>query len=361
MLYCRKEAKEGDFLQLDYNGNKGFRLLSIYEMLNKGEILSKVNLALQFDVTEKTIQRDIDDLRAYLADTHFAEREVSIQYDRVRCGYYLVRMERECFTNEEILATCKVLLESRAFCKDELNALLSKLLMQATPTDRKQVEVLICSEQFYYAPLKHGKKIISTLWELSQYITKREMIQIVYHRMDGTKREHEIKPVAIMFSEYYFYLIAFMADDSKDYPTVFRVDRIDDFHGIGDSFEIPYKNRFNDGEFRKRVQFMYPGELQQVKFEYSGPSIEAVLDRLPTARILSYNNGVYTISTEICRCAAKKFLMTKPENVAFYIELYGVDSIPTFCAAVAKALHVDSLLETTETDACFAWLSDTIE
>jgi len=97
-------------------------------------------------VSEKTIQRDIDDLRIYLAGTHFSHGKVSIKYDRTRCGYYLIRMERECFTNEEVLSICKVLLESRAFCKDELDPLLTKLLIQVTPTDRKRVQFMYPGE-----------------------------------------------------------------------------------------------------------------------------------------------------------------------------------------------------------------------
>lgn len=284
---------------IDYNGNKGFRLLSIYEMLNKGELITKISLAEQFNVTEKTIQRDIDDLRAYLADTHFAEGEVSIQYDRVRGGYFLVRMEREWLTNEEVLAICKILLESRAFCKEELSPLISKLLMQVAPNDRKQVEDMIRNEQFCYIPLRHGKKLLSVLWELSKYITKNEIIRFDYCRQDGAQREHEVKPVAIMFSEYYFYLIGFMADDSKDFPTVFRIDRMENIKGTKERFSIPYKNKFSDGDFRKRVQFMYSGELREVSFTYSGPSIEAVLDRLPTAEIVKEENGVYTLRAEV--------------------------------------------------------------
>ncbi|WP_101909252.1 helix-turn-helix transcriptional regulator [Marasmitruncus massiliensis] len=284
---------------VDYNGNKGFRLLSIYETLNKGEVVSKTQLAQQFSVTEKTIQRDIDDLRAYLADTHFSEGEVSIQYDRLRGGYYLVRIEREWLTNEEVLATCKILLESRAFCKEELNVLLSKLLMQVALNDRKKVDDMIRNEQFCYIPLRHGKKLLGVLWELSQYITKNEIIRFTYCRKDGVQREHEVKPVAIMFSEYYFYLIAFMADDSKDFPTVFRVDRLDKLCGTNKKFYVPYKDKFNDGEFRKRVQFMYSGELRKITFEYCGPSIESVLDRLPTAEILSEKDGIFTIKVEV--------------------------------------------------------------
>src|SRR5690606_2215737 len=114
---------------------------------------------------------------------------------------------------EEVLAVSKVLLESRAFCKEELDVLLAKLLMQAAPNERDQVKNMIANEQQYYVPLKHGKKLITTLWNLSQFITRKEIIRISYMRKDGVKREHHIKPVAIMFSEFYFYLIAFMADD----------------------------------------------------------------------------------------------------------------------------------------------------
>lgn len=60
----------------------------------------------------------------------------------------------------------------------------------------------------------------------------------------------------------------------------------------------PYSDLLDDGEFRKRVQFMYGGKLQTIRFRYSGMSVESVLDRLPTAKILSEENGVYTIEAE---------------------------------------------------------------
>ena len=44
---------------------------------------------------------------------------------------------------------------------------------------------------------------------------------------------------------------------------------------------------------------MYPGELQEVVFEFKGDSLEAVLDRLPTARVVSVNDGWYTIKAEV--------------------------------------------------------------
>lgn len=285
-------------LGIDYNGNKGFRLLSIYERLNKGELLIKDKMAIEFGVSEKTIQRDIDDLRAYLAETHFSETEVLIKYDKSKGGYFLVRFEREWLTNEEILALCKILLESRAFQREELKGIIEKLMSQVVLNDRSTVNEIVKNELSQYIPLKHNKKLLSPIWDLSKFIKKQEIITFTYTRQDGIVKQRTVKPVAIMFSEFYFYLIGFMADDSKDFPTIFRIDRIANLIGTKQHFNIPYKDKFNDGEFRKRVQFMYSGELKHVKFEFKGPSIEAVLDRLPTAEIIEEKNGIYTIRAE---------------------------------------------------------------
>lgn len=286
-------------VSLDYNGNKSFRLLSIYERLNKGEVLNKVGLAADYGVGEKTVQRDIDDLRAFLAEEHQFESEVAIKYDRTKQGYYLVRFEREWLTNDEVLALCKILLESRAFEKGELNQLISKLLAQVVPNDRKIVDSIIRSELACYVPLRHEKKLLPSLWQLSQAIAGNTALQFSYIRQDGVERTHCVKPVAVLFSEFYFYLIAFMADDTKEYPTVFRIDRMSKIAENGETFTIPYNKKFSDGEFRKRIQFMYSGELRVVNFEYSGASIESVLDRLPTSEIVSEKNGVYTIRAEV--------------------------------------------------------------
>ncbi len=89
-------------------------------------------------------------------------------------------------------------------------------------------------------------------------------------------------------------------DVSNDtFPTIYRIDRIKKLTILDEQFHVPYRDRFEEGEFRKRIQFMYGGRLQKVKFRYSGSDIDAVLDRLPTAQILSIDNGVYTVSAEV--------------------------------------------------------------
>ena len=64
-------------------------------------------------------------------------------------------------------------------------------------------------------------------------------------------------------------------------------------------FRVPFKDRFQEGEMRKRIQFMYGGELQRIRFEYTGPSLEAVLDRLPTARVEKKTPAGWILTAEV--------------------------------------------------------------
>lgn len=146
-------------------------------------------------------------------------------------------------------------------------------------------------------------------------ISIQNTIEIAYVRQDGKETLHSIQPITILFSEYYFYLVAYREDKMKDIPIIFRIDRIQTLKQTKRYFKIPYADKFNDGEFRKRVQFMYSGPLQRVTFEFTGPSLEAILDRLPTAKVLSEINGVYTIQAESYGKGIYMFLNAQGEHV----------------------------------------------
>ena len=149
--------------------NKGQRLLGIYHRLYRGELISKEVLAREYGVTEKSIQRDIDDIRSYLAGDR-DKGAADICYDRQAKGYRLVEEESRCLTRKEILAMAKILLESRAFAKEELHTILDKLI-EACPREpregRKVVEDMIRNETFCYVPPRHGRKLLDALWDIS--------------------------------------------------------------------------------------------------------------------------------------------------------------------------------------------------
>lgn len=289
-------------------GIKSSRMLELYLRFQQGVVLNKSNLAKEYGVASRSIQRDIDDLRAFLVEKGIAQQ---IVYDRMKGGYRLIDDHEAKFSNEESLAAVKILLESRSLTRREMFPILEKLLLNCVPKDQvATIRNLIANEQLYYIEPHHRKGILDTLWTLGEAVQQQQRIRIRYRRMNDTEPvSRTVEPVGIMFSEYYFYLIAFIADaeirsklkeqHKEQYPAIYRVDRIASLKTLPEHFSIPYLERFQEGEFRKRVQFMYGGELRTVKFRYSGQSIEAVLDRLPTAEILSHDESEWVVSAEV--------------------------------------------------------------
>ena len=99
------------------------------------------------------------------------------------------------------------------------------------------------------------------------------------------------------------------------FPTIYRIDRIRSFRVTEEHFTVPYKDRFQEGEFHKRVQFMYGGKLERIKFKYTGPSIEAVLDRLPTAEIVEQDENGWVVTAEVFGKGIDMWLRSQGEKV----------------------------------------------
>ena len=286
------------------------RILHMYDLLIRGKVIHKADAGRRFGVDEKSIQRDLDDIRCYLNER---VNEFGIQneliYDRKQNGYRLEQEEGMRFSNEEVLAITKILLDSRAFTKDEMMRMLDKLIECCVPPQNQSlVRELISNERYHYIEPRHHKVFIDKMWQIGQAIHENRYIEIGYERTKDKKVvKRKVKPLAILFSEFYFYLAASIEDIDREkafdvandmYPTIYRIDRIRSLDVLDEHFSIPYKDRFEEGEYRKKIQFMYGGKPQHTKFWYKGTSVEAVLDRLPTAKILKEEDGKYFITAE---------------------------------------------------------------
>lgn len=293
------------------SSDKISRVLQIYTKLLDGYVVNKAEEAQFYGVNERSIQRDIDDIRGFLdRDSERTGVINSVIYDRAKQGYRMETLYQLRLSNSEVLALCKILLDSRAFTKDEISEMLDKLITCCVPkSNQNLVRSLIRNEEFHYVEPRHHTVFIDTMWDLGQAIRESRYIEIDYYRtVDKKVVRRRLQPVAIMFSEYYFYLTAFIDDESvrknfdvinDSFPTIYRIDRIKSLQVLDERFHIPYSSRFEEGEFRKRLQFMFGGKLQRVKFRYSGPDIDAILDRLPTAVVLDETDGIYTVSAEV--------------------------------------------------------------
>ena len=127
-----------------------------------------------------------------------------------------------------------------------------------------------------------------------------------------------------MFSENYFYLMGVITDHSTretfhkkndPYPTIYRLDRIHSIEETGEKFSVPYKDRFKEGEYKNRTQFMFGGEPQKISFNYYGPSVEAVLDKFPMAKVVDKKEGVCSIEAEVFGTGVKMWLLSQGSKV----------------------------------------------
>ena len=129
-------------------GDKIVRVLQIYAKLADGYIVSKSEEARNYGVNERSIQRDIDDIRNFLdVDAERTGMENTVVYDREQKGYRLESLYHMRLTNSEVLALCKILLDSRAFTKTEMTEMLDKLITCCVPEKNQKLVKKVLMKQ----------------------------------------------------------------------------------------------------------------------------------------------------------------------------------------------------------------------
>ena len=225
---------------------KNNRILDLYARLMNGETISKRECAGKYGVNEKSVQRDFNDIRSYFAMKLSEEGcgQVLI-YDRREGGYRLEAQGTLTLSNSEILAVCKILLDSRSMTKSEMMQILNKLVYGCVPRkNMKLVHDLISNEAYHYIEPQHHKPFLDKMWDIGQAIQESRVIEITYSKRNGEKVTRRLEPLAIMFSEYYFYMTAFLENvDRKQFaviddsfPTIYRIDRIESLKVTKDHF-----------------------------------------------------------------------------------------------------------------------------
>ena len=143
----------GEENMTEEKGDKIRRVLEIYDRLLNGKIINKTEEAGRYGVNERSIQRDIDDIRVFLSDfaTQTGDAEKTVEYSRIDRGGYLKGNNGNVMSNSEILALCKILLESRAFSAKRAGDMLDKLILGCAPrANMELVEDLVSNEKFHY-------------------------------------------------------------------------------------------------------------------------------------------------------------------------------------------------------------------
>ncbi len=289
---------------------KQYRILEIFFRALRGEDISVQKLADEYGVSTKSISRSISDLKAFLADNRELVGNTELEYShKDKC--YRLFMD-EFLSSKELFALVEVMIGARAFSRDELLILVDKLKRFTTGEDKTKLAELIRKELYHYPEVKHDcESVQDRLWQIINCINEKKEISIEYYRMDRKWVTHRLRPASVIFTDYYFYLIAFMCEGKTEKPYYFRLDRIKGITEHRKNFNTNDIPNFDEGMLRKRSLFMWPGKLQTIRFEFTGPSVQAVLDKLPTAKIIEREGKKYLIEAEVYGNGIKIWLLSQ--------------------------------------------------
>lgn len=285
--------------------NAAYRQLYLFQQLLSDHLLVKQQLADQFDVDPRAIQRDFHQLKTFIADQHLPYQ---LRYRRKLGGYQLVA-HADSISKPLILTIVKILLASRALTQTEMATTINGLLRLVPQRDQRDIQPIISNERLYYQPVHHGQPLLQRIWELSQLIPRQTAITINYHNRHHVVEDRTILPQAVIFSEYYFYLVAY----TPRYQAVryYRIDRISDYHRSPEKITRNRAQRVEEGHLRHYLQYMQPGDQVALQFEFFG-IIEAALDRFPTAKVLKrYPDGRVLIEAETIDTGAQMWLLSQ--------------------------------------------------
>ena len=161
---------------------KSTRILDIYNMLLRGQAVHKKELAEKYQVNSKSIQRDLESIRDFLSEQYVkCGVRQNVEYDRANDEYRLVTQEVSYLSQGEMLAVSKILLESRAFSKEQITSLLSRIEnLCVSEKERRDIEQLVSSELFNYHTPAHAEPQMDMLWTAAEAVMEQKLVEVSY-------------------------------------------------------------------------------------------------------------------------------------------------------------------------------------
>ena len=114
---------------------KSNRMLEIFFRALRGEKISLKKLAEEYNVSTKSISRDINSIQNFLAEHRELMQNAELTYSHKERAYIL--NSDEFLKNKELFALVKIILGSRALNKEEILTLITKLKKFTTIQDMK--------------------------------------------------------------------------------------------------------------------------------------------------------------------------------------------------------------------------------
>ena len=156
------------------------------------------------------------------------------------------------------------------------------------------------------------RAIIKMCWDLGQCILRKVIIEMTYEKQDKRLIKRLVFPEAVIFSDYYFYLIASLAEEQYKYPAFYRVDRIKEFRIIE---HVNIVRNIDIGEMRKKLRKMYSGNLCKVRVKCNETVVEPMLDCFPDAKVINKVANCVFVEAEVFDIGFVKWAVSQLDDI----------------------------------------------
>ena len=216
--------------------DRKYRTLEIFFRGICGEDLSPSKLAAEYELSTKSITRSINEIKSFLAGYGGRDGNATLSYSHATKAYRL--LSDEFLSDGELYAAAKMIVESRAFSKDEVSRVLGKLRRFSAPVDREKTNRIVRDELDSYVEDEHDcDSVTDNMWRLANAITEKNEITIDYFKDNNKPSRKRVRPISLEFSDHSFFLVAYRAGRDGE-PQRFRVDKITKITGHRKRFEI---------------------------------------------------------------------------------------------------------------------------
>lgn len=114
--------------------DKVSRILRLFHRLIQGQKLNKADFAKSNNISERSVDRDIEDIRYYLSEIH---SNAEVLFNKSENAYYLSDWSNYKFSSIEVITILKVLIGSKVLRKDEMQGIMRSVRMMLDPTARR--------------------------------------------------------------------------------------------------------------------------------------------------------------------------------------------------------------------------------
>lgn len=273
------------------NGQK--RILKIFIQLLNGETLTKKELMEKYGKQGSSIQRDIKIIEEVLEENNnsaMCMTNLGTLSRKAKGSYQLPDFfEMKFLTDDELLATLKILFASRAFNSHEITILTNKFYDVAT--DKKRIRHFIANEELYYKGVSKVN-LLDRINLICKAISENKMVEFEYTK-NGETRTFRKLPNALHFADLYFFMFSasHTAQDDADFEELnkFRINNMVNLKIVPFKNKIPYSDRFESSILRNHTGALpFLGKPLTLILDFYLDPIY-VLDRFPDSKLIKEN------------------------------------------------------------------------